>query len=417
MVGVVPSLRTALWIVVGLWPRQSDGAVSRGPLWSLPKTIAGDLNITDDGWFDVVSHQNFTCTASGLQPTSEPKGPDGAGPAIKLHPNVFLIEDVSALGHMQMSFAALFSFLVQQPSGAHVAVAWERPAGKANALNETFAAIRSAYYEPLLGLLTRHFAREKGMTLESLPRSADRTCYRTGRVTVRRCMAGYDEACGHCGAWFATPGVVVEWRRFLAQSLGHPMPPYGGARPACRPNTERWAVLVFDRARRFARSFRHPERLRAQVARHLNASAPAVAVAVDYYQHPARRFEATNFTAQCDLFARYDLIIMAHGGAMSNLVCARACAMVVEVGFQPDGMYAPLALQLGLVRCWVQADSTFHLPVMPKDPRRCLDQFVAMHAGGAMGRVVRVFRSLGGVRLPALRKGGGGRPKRVDGGP
>ena len=172
-------------------------------MWSPPLIVAGDLEVSENGDLMIVAEQPNTSTSEIVQGS------------------VFLIEDVAALGHMQMSFTALFSFLVAQPSGTNVMLAWE--CGESN-------PIRTIYYEPLLRLLKTHFARHKRLTFETIPAKAGHH-YRTRTVTVRRCMT----AGGQRGAR-ALCGVVRKPRGCDAVARlpcrGPRCPPFSCSRPA-----------------------------------------------------------------------------------------------------------------------------------------------------------------------------------------
>ena len=354
------------------------------PMWSAPQTIAGDLAVGWDGDFYVV-----------------PRHPHGRCHVTEVPGRVFLIEDVASLGHMQMSFAALFSFLVAQPVGAHVAVAWERSA-------DEFVRIRAAYYEPLLRLFQAHFAERGRLALRTLP-SEPGLCYRSGNVTVRSCVAGpLGDGLGHCAAWFASARVVARWRQFLTQGLPLPRGLYAPEHSLCRsPAGHRWRVLVYNRAHGLARSLDAPYTVIADVARHLRRRLGPGRAAVDFHQERSGRRNATDFAANCALFGRYDVLVLVHGAAMSNLVCARPCARVLELGFGKYNMFRPLVQQLGLVHClapvhfpnenWL-ADAGDLMPrdrvVMPRDLWPCLDALVALPG-------VRAGAGVEGRRRPA----------------
>ena len=74
-------------------------------------------------------------------------------------------------------------------------------------------------------------------------------------------------------------------------------------------------VLVFDRAKGYQRSFRDPQKVVDVV------SSSCKQCHVKYYQFTGRREDAKPWTWNCHFFAQFDIIVMAHGAAVTNAVC------------------------------------------------------------------------------------------------
>ena len=120
----------------------------------------------------------------GIEPcTSRLEGRNGIAKPEELAPltseqwqtprQLFLIEDMFTLGHMQMSFAALFSHLVSLPAGAELLVSFVHSAAREY---PGWRGVVSLYYFPLLKSLVKYAAKHRGIILRVL-RSTDPLYY------------------------------------------------------------------------------------------------------------------------------------------------------------------------------------------------------------------------------------------------
>lgn len=248
------------------------------------------------------------------------------GPGGRSVGRAFLLEDLPALGHMQMSFAALFSYLCAVPRGASVLVLWELPA-------KDLSQVQRVYYGPLLAAIARFFG-ERGVTVTDVRAEAmraDGQCFAASSVAVRTCQVppSINPYIGHCASWFATPGDVGTFRRFLHTAVGLPPLPLHNC---CGDDTPRtWAALLYDRPEGVKRRFQNPQKVRSNIARFFARKWSTATVELDYYRFTGQREDAESFAENCARFAHYDLIVIVHGAAMANLLCARPCATVIEI--------------------------------------------------------------------------------------
>eukprot|EP00667_Euglena_gracilis_P012338 EG_transcript_12665 len=290
-------------------------------------------------------------------------------------PYAFLLEDFPSLGHMQMSVVSLFSFLLTLPAGVSVTVVWQLRA-------EELAPVKTQYYRPLLAHLSAFFHAERRLVIRDLDAEelqSRRVCLLGAVIGMRTCVLPDIPYGGHCGAWFTGPPAVAAFRHFLRRQLNLSLAADG----CCHGAHRSWRALLFDRAPGHFRSLQSPRRVRQRVAAFF-ARPGAPPVHLDYYRHPAKREEASPFEDNCAQWSRYDLIIAVHGAALSNLICARPCATVVEVGFETPllTMYTSLAAQLQLHHCFVPVapGASWYGPVMPGGHlTECLQQFVDLH--------------------------------------
>ena len=330
--------------------------------WSVPTEVRGNLAVRKH---TAESPVQFAIKTTGQCPGK----PTGAG---------FLLEDWMHLGHMQMSFAAFFSFLSTRPAGSHVSVVFEKQAS--NTKGHRRKAVLDTYFQPLLTLMTQYFNNTRQLKIHRLYPQANGHCYPTGSVTKRTCV--YEpliQFAGLCAAWFASSKVVSEWRRFLNQMVLVDV--VTNARP-----TRPYRVLIYDRHSHDSRSLKYPHRVVNETKDHLQRLMGSDSVVVSYHQYPYPRNtgKPVYFAFNCNFFALPDLIIMVHGAAMSNLICARPQAMVIEVGWTNLSQYTPLVLQLGLHYCFSPVliaeglDGSFQQPVMPAALAVCLRCFACL---------------------------------------
>ena len=142
-----------------------------------------------------------------------------------------------------------------------------------------------------------------------------------------------------CRAWFPSGNTVRQWHSFLRLTVLSDMRPSSIEKSGMR-------VLVFDRAKGYRRSFRDPQKVVDVV------SSSCKQCHVKYYQFTGRREDAKPWTWNCHFFAQFDIIVMAHGAAVSNAVCVLPGSGLVEVGQGPQAakpsMYMPLMNQLNI---------------------------------------------------------------------
>ena len=71
---------------------------------------------------------------------------------------------------------------------------------------------------------------------------------------------------------------------------------------------------------------------------------------VSYYQFGGKREDAKPWEWNCRYFSQFDVIVIVHGAAVSNIVCTPPGAGVVEIGPETGkiSMYRPLVQQLGI---------------------------------------------------------------------
>jgi hypothetical protein len=100
-----------------------------------------------------------------------------------------------------------------------------------------------------------------------------------------------------------------------------------------------------------------------------------------------------SWASQCRLFSQYDLIIGVHGAGLTNLICARPCAMIIEVGWTEYSFITILASHIGIHHCFANVSTTAWLTdgegtghplfvsasIEPANITSCLDQFVGIH--------------------------------------
>ena len=143
----------------------------------------------------------------------------------------------------------------------------------------------------------------------------------------------------------------------------------------------RWAVLLFNRPPESDRTLADSRAVETHIVHHLRARLGAEGATVDHHESQGR-LNATTFASNCAVFAKYDLIVAVHGAALSNLICARPCTRILEMGFNATSMYRPLISQLDLIYCFAEvtrpkAGSNLRQHVvMPQDLRPCLDLLI-----------------------------------------
>mmetsp|Transcript_7917 Transcript_7917/g.17594 ORF Transcript_7917/g.17594 Transcript_7917/m.17594 type:complete len:351 (-) Transcript_7917:339-1391(-) len=309
---------------------------------------------------------------------------------------IFYVLDGFSLGHMQQHMIQLFAWLTelstwppdQRPSVLYVMYEIEPP--------DVLRQIKDKYYDPMIRDYLAYFANIVSSSLKRAVRfplevklvektsyvsHAPESCQSIIRVlqesastplssamTPRRVLNFFGRCInsqqwiGHCASWFPSPSVVRRWRHYLHHHKGLPVQ----VGPFVQNKQNTWQVLVFDRNQGGSRSLLNPvevENVTRQVA---DAMLPNwLAANVTYYRFEGRRGAAMSWDWNCKLFASYDTVVLVHGAAVSNTVCMRQGAGLIEILPQQGNptkysMFEPLAAQLKLVRravpCAVKQD-------------------------------------------------------------
>ena len=270
-------------------------------------------------------------------------------PGVVAHDALFVLADSAALGHFPMSLVSFFSFLegLATEGGPlrRVLYTFEDPAlaknAEANPLFKRYFGpwlqATAAYAHAAWGLAVTRFDEA---TLPATAAAAT-TCF--ARLGFRHCRA---PPCGvnggHCAAWFARPATFGCFRDFLKASLGV------DARASVRRDASA-RVLVYDRGagarRRFASVGAVVNATDAALAR---AGFPSVhATLFTFSSRCDKGAVGCDFQSSCALFADQDIIVAVHGAALSNLVCLRPGATVIEIAPGGPTMFLPLAVQAG----------------------------------------------------------------------
>ena len=311
---------------------------------------------------------------------------------------LFVLSDIYALGHMQMSFAALWSHVASLKSGASLLVSFEF-----GQINEppTMAGVARAFYLPLLSSINAYAASEFGVSVLTSPMldpalyqidphpNVSREVWCFPSVTRRACPNDLrlpNKEVGFCGGWFAGVSAVTSWRRFLAQRYGmmRHWYPSGCDDEGNIGIVPKVRLLVLDRANvestHVGKGRHSTHDLRQVGARSFFDRAAVVSQATEACREGAGFVcDVTSlalgggpnmsFGEHCQLFGSFDVLVVAHGAGLANLWCAVPGAAVVEVlvpGNATQSMYTPLASQMGAHYCSVGIESgTFFTPIKP----------------------------------------------------
>jgi hypothetical protein len=322
----------------------------------------------------------------------------GATPAICTHPgkcstvravgHVFIIEDRSSLGHMMMSFTSLFSWLarltLEEVTDEATAIWGSDPTDHGGS-----KVIRDVFFTPMLHSFINFFG-QKSMKIDVLDHlnQSHKGCYKSKSCAVRNCVMHNHQipttahgTTGHCASWFSDPSSVGLWRTMLSDELKIHVPTHN-----CHRDTQKWAhVLIYARPTKTARAWKNAQRLAEEVHRHLSAAWDGVGILVQVHFH-----KEDSWASQCRLFSQYDLIVGVHGAGLTNLVCARPCAMIIEVAWSPYTFITVLASHIGIHHCAANVSTAlwkdgkaysnfFNGDIEPADITTCLNQFVAIH--------------------------------------
>jgi hypothetical protein len=303
---------------------------------------------------------------------------------------VYIIEDIPSLGHMMMSFTSLFSWLVGlslRKIPLQVKVMW---GSEANTPHSS-STVRDAFFLPMLDTFATFFRSccRVNLTMQDRMKPSREICYRTKSCALRHCLMGritpaLAGASGHCASWFSSPAAVGVWRTMLHDQLEIPLPVHN-----CRLGKLKWAqVLIYARPAGINRAWKNPQRLAVKVQRYLSSAWGGIGVLVQVHYHKEQ-----SWASQCRLFSQYDLIIGVHGAGLTNLICARPCAMIIEVGWTEYSFITILASHIGIHHCFANVSTTAWLTdgegtghplfvsasIEPANITSCLDQFVGIH--------------------------------------
>ena len=87
-------------------------------------------------------------------------------------------------------------------------------------------------------------------------------------------------------------------------------------------------------------------------------------ISITYYEYDPSPYNKS-FVGNCLLFNKYDLVIVAHGAAMSNLICSPSMMGVIEIGLSAPSMFTALTYQMNLQYRFVPAEFDPGKRIMP----------------------------------------------------
>ncbi|CAL6320580.1 unnamed protein product [Bathycoccus prasinos] len=274
---------------------------------------------------------------------------------------IFVLEDVPALGHFQMSVVSFFCWLMNQVEDADNIT---RQTGSLQLYVSTIVNtdtelqnVADVYYKPFIQSIISY--AEKNFDIQfstlnvkdwydGLHINPDRiSCYDDDKTVRAEEIEVYHRSCsdrkykGHCAAWFDKLSNVDHFRDFLEQSLD--LKEILGE--VVNEIIDATRILIFDRAAGYARSYQDANLVVKAIQDECKQCN------VTYFQDDARRGGAKSFEWNCRLIASYDIIIAAHGAFLSNLPCAKPNSALIEIIWRDItdmSMYEPLAHQMGL---------------------------------------------------------------------
>ena len=274
---------------------------------------------------------------------------------------IFVLEDVPALGHFQMSVVSFFCWLMNQVEDADNIT---RQTGSLQLYVSTIVNtdtelqnVADVYYKPFIQSIISY--AEKNFDIQfstlnvkdwydGLHINPDRiSCYDDDKTVRAEEIEVYHRSCsdrkykGHCAAWFDKLSNVDHFRNFLEQSLD--LKEILGE--VANEIIDATRILIFDRAAGYAKSYQDANLVVKAIQDECKQCN------VTYFQDDARRGGAKSFEWNCRLIASYDIIIAAHGAFLSNLPCAKPNSALIEIIWRDItdmSMYEPLAHQMGL---------------------------------------------------------------------
>ena len=293
---------------------------------------------------------------------------------------IFVLEDVPALGHFQMSVVSFFCWLMNQVEDADNIT---RQTGSLQLYVSTIVNtdtelqnVADVYYKPFIQSIISY--AEKNFDIQfstlnvkdwydGLHINPDRiSCYDDDKTVRAEEIEVYHRSCsdrkykGHCAAWFDKLSNVDHFRDFLEQSLD--LKEILGE--VANESIDATRILIFDRAAGYARSYQDANLVVKAIQDECKQCN------VTYFQDDARRGGAKSFEWNCRLIASYDIIIAAHGAFLSNLPCAKPNSALIEIIWRDItdmSLYEPLAHQMGLKYRRVNFDCVICEAADPED--------------------------------------------------
>ena len=287
--------------------------------------------------------------------------------ATQLPGRVWLMNSVPELGLMIHDFTQMVEFFETLPRGANVTVLW--------GTLHMAGGFRQQWAQPFVDLLIRYYRQRRNITAVQLSSTSEgfrQRAFWSAMVRSYTCIwQKHPPFHGNCAGFFNSLTGPIALRRMVAHATGAKL-----SMRACYSGP--WtplSVLLFDRERR--RMFRNPKKMVHEVNSTLRQAWPAREIQFQYLKTPP-----VGLVAQCRLFARFDFIIMAHGAAMSNLICARPCAMVAEIGWGARSKWLFLRKPMMLHSCFVGVTnrSQFYGHIEPTNLTSCLHRFIDLHS-------------------------------------
>ena len=274
---------------------------------------------------------------------------------------IFVLEDVPALGHFQMSVVSFFCWLMNQVEDADNIT---RQTGSLQLYVSTIVNtdtelqnVADVYYKPFIQSIISYAEKNFDIQFSTLNVkdwydgvhiNPDRiSCYDDDKTVRAEEIEVYHRSCsdrkykGHCAAWFDKLSNVDHFRDFLEQSLD--LKEILGE--VANEIIDATRILIFDRAAGYAKSYQDANLVVKAIQDECKQCN------VTYFQDDARRGGAKSFEWNCRLIASYDIIIAAHGAFLSNLPCAKPNSALIEIIWRDItdmSMYEPLAHQMGL---------------------------------------------------------------------
>ena len=293
---------------------------------------------------------------------------------------IFVLEDVPALGHFQMSVVSFFCWLMNQVEDADNIT---RQTGSLQLYVSTIVNtdtelqnVADVYYKPFIQSIISY--AEKNFDIQfstlnvkdwydGLHINPDRiSCYDDDKTVRAEEIEVYHRSCsdrkykGHCAAWFDKLSNVDHFRDFLEKSLD--LKEILGE--VANEIIDATRILIFDRAAGYAKSYQDANLVVKAIQDECKQCN------VTYFQDDARRGGAKSFEWNCRLIASYDIIIAAHGAFLSNLPCAKPNSALIEIIWRDItdmSMYEPLAHQMGLKYRRVNFDCVICEAADPED--------------------------------------------------
>lgn len=293
---------------------------------------------------------------------------------------IFVLEDVPALGHFQMSVVSFFCWLMNQVEDADNIT---RQTGSLQLYVSTIVNtdtelqnVADVYYKPFIQSIISYAEKNFDIQFSTLNVkdwydgvhiNPDRiSCYDDDKTVRAEEIEVYHRSCsdrkykGHCAAWFDKLSNVDHFRNFLEQSLD--LKEILGE--VANEIIDATRILIFDRAAGYAKSYQDANLVVKAIQDECKQCN------VTYFQDDARRGGAKSFEWNCRLIASYDIIIAAHGAFLSNLPCAKPNSALIEIIWRDItdmSMYEPLAHQMGLKYRRVNFDCVICEAADPED--------------------------------------------------